>query len=117
MPKIEVGEEEYRIVGDDGTEGANAFFGETAVLDTETCHYTALVDIPKDGGEPVSLMEGGWIFDVMGGKMLKEVDLEDVSFEEEEGEEGDDDDDAVSDDEDDDEDGEEIEIEELKTEE
>lgn len=123
MPKIQCGEAEYRIVGDNGEEGDTAFYGAPATLETEDGNMlTAYVDVDEATDEVKTKLPGGvWVQDLTDGSKLVEVEREEVVFdgdEDEEDGEGDDDD-AISDDEDeDDESGDdEDEIEELKVEE
>ena len=82
MPKIEMGEDVYRIVGDGGEEGLAAVYGDSAVLDVPGHHYIALVDV--EGEETVSLLpDDVWVID---GRPVAGVEVEDVDFDLEGGE-------------------------------
>ena len=62
MPQLQLGEEEYRIVGDGGEEGETVLYGETATLDAGDVHLTAIVDFEEGAGEDdpvVGLLPGG----------------------------------------------------------
>ena len=84
MPKIEMGEDVYRIVGDGGEEGLAAVYGDSAVLDVPGHHYIALVDV--EGEETVSLLpDDVWVID---GRPVAGVEVEDVDFDLEGGEGG-----------------------------
>lgn len=123
MPKIQCGEAEYRIVGDNGEEGELEPYGSAATLETEDGNMlTAFVDVDEATDEVKTKLPGGvWVQDLTDGTKLVEVEREEVDFDggddDEDGEGAEDDDDAISDDEDDDDldgDEDEDEIEELK---
>ena len=62
MPQLQLGDEEYRIVGDGGEEGETVLYGETATLDAGDVHLTAIVDFEEGAGEDdpvVGLLPGG----------------------------------------------------------
>ena len=88
MPKLQMGDDAYRIVGDGGEEGELAEYGVAATLDVGLHHYIALVECEGDGDDVVSLLpDEAWIVD---GVAVQGVEVEDVEFagpgEEEEGE-------------------------------
>lgn len=121
MPKIQCGEAEYRIVGDNGEEGDIVDYGMAATLETEDGNMlTAYVDAKEGTDDPpfTKLPGGVWIQDLTDGTKLVEVEREEVDFDggEEEFEEEEDDEGEDSGDDEDDPDGDEDEdeIEELK---
>lgn len=115
MPKIQLGADGYRIVGDGGEEGMIVDYGEAATLDTDSLHYMALVDLGDDEEPKTCLGSGDWLRNVVSGGAV-DVEQEEVTFdgldddEEEDDDEDLDDADGDEDDGDDDED----EVEELK---
>jgi hypothetical protein len=81
MPRLELGETEYRIVGDDGAEGRLVGYGETATLDAGELHLSALIDEESKG-----LLPGGTkCIDTLTGEAIECVE-EDVIFEGEDSE-------------------------------
>lgn len=121
MPKIQCGEAEYRIVGDNGEEGPEMAYGLGNTMEADNGDlWAAHVDVDGEDDSPVTKLAGGyWLHNLTDGTKLKDVECEEVQFEGDEDEEEGDDDDAISDDEDEDEESgdDEDEIEELKVEE
>lgn len=79
MPKVQLGDEAYRIVGDNGEEGELAAYGEAATLEVGLTRYVAVVDAdPDDDHNVMSLLpEGEWMIE---GRGVPGVDVEDVEF-------------------------------------
>ncbi len=108
MPKLQFGDEAYRIVGDGGEEGELVEYGMAATLDVGGKRLLAIVDAdPDDPQEVLSLLpEGEWVVE---GRAVAATQ-EDVEFagpeaeEEQEAEVAIDDDDPDDDEDEDDED-------------
>src|SRR5579883_2174349 len=108
MPKLQLGDDVYRIVGDGGEEGELVEYGDPATLEVGGHRYLAIVDVdPTDDQNVISLLaEGEWIVD---GRSVGDVEMEDVEFktadgagEGDEGEAFDEDEEEDEDDQDDD---------------
>jgi hypothetical protein len=118
MPKIQCGEAEYRIMGDNGEEGDCVEYGTAATLETEDGNMlTAYVDVDEATDEPITKLPGGvWVQDLTDGTKLVEIEREEVEFDGDEDGDEEEEGDFPEEDEDDDGDdsGDEDEIEELK---
>jgi hypothetical protein len=79
-PKLQYGDDAYRIVAGDGTEGELFPYGEAATLDAGGHRFLAFIDIdPDDPKDVVSLLpENEWL--EMDGRDVGEVEHEDVEF-------------------------------------
>jgi hypothetical protein len=79
MPKLQLGDDVYRIVGDGGEEGELVEYGDPATLEVGGHRYLAIVDVdPTDDQNVISLLaEGEWIVD---GRSVGDVEMEDVEF-------------------------------------
>lgn len=65
MPKLQFGDEAYRIVGDNGEEGELVEYGVAATLTTPGHRFVAVVDVDEaDPDEVVSLLpDNEWLID------------------------------------------------------
>lgn len=112
MPKIQAGDDGYRIIGDSGEEGEAVAYGEVADLTVGLNTYVALVNLNGEDMES-ELPEEAWLIK---GTLLRDVEVEEVEFtppgtEDGEGDGGGDDTASGNDEEDDDEDDEDEEVE------
>lgn len=77
MPQLQVGESEYRLVGDDGSEGELVDYGDTATLDADGMKLTALVDFDEQTDEIVGMLpEGAKVIDTMTGEVVECQEIE-----------------------------------------
>lgn len=78
MPKLQMGDDAYRIVGDAGEEGELVMYGDAAVLETGGRRYVAVVDVdPEDPDSVVSLLpDDEWLIE---GRAVP-CEQEDVDF-------------------------------------
>jgi hypothetical protein len=134
MPKIQLGDAEYRIVGDNGEEGEVMLYGQPAVLDCEGGQFMTTWDLDKEG-DPVCKLKKGMMINTENGQTVQTVETEEVDFafdddtnstvaiaaeggDDDEGldDDDEDEDEDLDDDEDDDDDDEEPELEALRRE-
>jgi hypothetical protein len=77
MPQLQIGESEYRLVGDDGSEGELVEYGDTAILDADGMKLTALVDFDEQTDEIVGMLpEGAKVIDTMTGEVVECQEIE-----------------------------------------
>jgi hypothetical protein len=77
MPQLQIGESEYRLVGDDGSEGELVEYGDRATLDADGMKLTAMVDFDEQTDEIVGMLpEGAKVIDTMTGEVVECQEIE-----------------------------------------